>query len=421
MVTNYRSSEMKLIKKTYLSTLKWLLPAIIIGIGYSYLMIEYIEHEETDEFLTYEMERLKAYHKEHGALPEYHKVADILPNVQYKTPIFRDTLMLEPGDNEMVPYRELLFSIKHKGKDFTIVLRHLLLGRDDMLEGTLLIVTGLLLVFILFVLLALRNITGKVWNPFYNTLDKLVNYNLSAPIPTLKSSNIEEFEKLNKVVTTLLDKISKDYQVNKEFNENISHELQTHLAIIRTKTEKLLNAVKNDHANLKEIKAIYSSVNKLSQIQRSLVLLNKIEIGEFNSISVFNLKNIVQQSLTTFEEVIQLKEIKLTTSLSDCEVNMDAGLAEILISNLIKNAIVHNIAKGTIEIHLSNESLTISNSSDTYTENPKKLLNRFEKGKNGTTGIGLSIVNQICQLYHFKLDYQVKSDRTHIITISFEK
>lgn len=412
---------MKLIKKTYLSTLKWLLPAIIIGIGYSYLMIEYIEHEETDEFLTYEMERLKAYHKEHGALPEYHKVADILPNVQYKTPIFRDTLMLEPGDNEMVPYRELLFSIKHKGKDFTIVLRHLLLGRDDMLEGTLLIVTGLLLVFILFVLLALRNITGKVWNPFYNTLDKLVNYNLSAPIPTLKSSNIEEFEKLNKVVTTLLDKISKDYQVNKEFNENISHELQTHLAIIRTKTEKLLNAVKNDHANLKEIKAIYSSVNKLSQIQRSLVLLNKIEIGEFNSISVFNLKNIVQQSLTTFEEVIQLKEIKLTTSLSDCEVNMDAGLAEILISNLIKNAIVHNIAKGTIEIHLSNESLTISNSSDTYTENPKKLLNRFEKGKNGTTGIGLSIVNQICQLYHFKLDYQVKSDRTHIITISFEK
>lgn len=88
---------MKLIKKTYLSTLKWLLPAIIIGIGYSYLMIEYIEHEETDEFLTYEMERLKAYHKEHGALPEYHKVADILPNVQYKTPIFRDTLMLEPG------------------------------------------------------------------------------------------------------------------------------------------------------------------------------------------------------------------------------------------------------------------------------------------------------------------------------------
>lgn len=410
---------MKLIKKTYLSTLKWLIPAVLIGTVYCYLMIEYIEHEETDEFLTYEMERLITYHEENGALPEYHKVADIISDVHYDTPIFKDTLLLEPGDNEMVPYRELRFSINHKGKDFSIVLRHLLLGHDDMLEGTFFIVTGLLLIFLLFVLLAIRTITGKVWNPFYNTLGKLLKYDISSPVPDLQTSKIDEFEQLNKVLATLLNKISKDYHINKEFNENISHELQTHLAIIRTNTEKLLNDLNEENTDIKEIKSIYSSVNKLSQIQRSLVLLNKIENGEFNTRSDFNLLETVQQSLTIFEEVIDLKQIKLITAMDDCHLNMDMGLAEILISNLIKNAVIHNIEKGVINIHLSEEVLIIRNSSNSFTDNPKKLLNRFEKGEDGTTGIGLAMVNQICENYGFRLDYTIAEDLTHTISISF--
>lgn len=410
---------MKLIKKTYLSTLKWLIPAVLIGTAYCYLMIEYIEHEETDEFLTYEMERLNAYHEENGALPEYHKVADIIPDVHYDTPIFKDTLLLEPGDNEMVPYRELRFSINHKGKDFTIVLRHLLLGHDDMLEGTLLIVTGLSIVFLLFILLALRNITGKVWNPFYNTLGKLLKYDISKPVQDLQTSKIDEFEQLNKVLTTLLNKISRDYQTNKEFNENISHELQTHLAIIRTNTEKLLNEVKQEKTDVKEIKSIYNSVNKLTQIQRSLVLLNKIENGEFNTPSDFNLKETIRQSLATFKEVIELKQIKLITTLEDCHLNMDIGLAEILISNLIKNAIIHNIEKGVIDIYLSEDVLIVRNSGTSYREDPKQLLNRFESGQEETTGIGLAIVDQICKVYGFQIDYTITKDLVHTISISF--
>lgn len=410
---------MKLIKKTYLSTLKWLIPAVLIGTAYCYLMIEYIEHEETDEFLTYEMERLNAYHEENGALPEYHKVADIIPDVHYDTPIFKDTLLLEPGDNEMVPYRELLFSINHKGKDFTIVLRHLLLGRDDILEGTLFVVTGLLLVFLLFVFLALRVITGKVWNSFYYTLGKLLKYDISKPVPDLQTSKIDEFEQLNKVLTTLLNKVAQDYQINKEFNENVSHELQTHLAIIRTNTEKILNDIKDENSDIKEIKSIYNSVNKLSQIQRSLVLLNKIENGEFNTRSDFNLQVTVRQSLATFEEVINLKQIKLTTTLGDCHLNMDIGLAEILISNLIKNAVIHNIEKGVIDIHLSEDVLIIRNSGTSYREDPKHLLKRFERGEDGSTGIGLAIVDQICKVYGFRLNYTITKDLWHTISISF--
>ncbi|MCO6499868.1 MAG: HAMP domain-containing histidine kinase [Vicingus serpentipes] len=410
---------MKLIKKTYLSSLKWLIPAILIGSGYCYWMIEYIEHEETDEFLTYEMERLIVYHDKHDDLPEYHKVADIISDVYYAQPVFKDTLMLESGDNEMVPYRELRFSIKHKEKDFTIVLRHLLLGHDDMLEGTLMIVTGLLLIFLFFVFLALRNITGKLWNPFYNTLNKLLHYNISEPVPELSETKIDEFEQLNTVLTTLLNKIYQDYRTNKEFNENISHELQTHLAVMRTTVEKILNNWEDKNANIKEVKSIYTSINKLSQIQRSLSLLNKIENGEFNNRLDINLKNIVDQSLKTYKEIIDLKHLKLNLSINNSNHTMDSGLAEIMVVNLIKNAVIHNTENGVIGIYLDKDKLIVKNTGTTFHEDPRQLMKRFSKGEDGDTGIGLAIVDQICKIYHFSLDYSITKEFIHTIFVSF--
>ena len=149
---------------------------IIIGSFFAFYMIEYISYEETDEFLTYEMERLIEYHKENNDLPDFNNVDDIIEDVIYSEPFFKDTLLLESGDNEMVPHRELRFTINHNGRNFTIVLRHLLLGRDDIAQGTLLIIAGLVALFALFLILTLNLVTGKIWNPFYKTLDKIIRF-----------------------------------------------------------------------------------------------------------------------------------------------------------------------------------------------------------------------------------------------------
>src|SRR5690606_14909965 len=144
-------------------------------------MIQYISYEETDEFLTYEMNRLITYHKEYNQLPEFHKVAEIIPEASYKTPVFKDTSLLETADGEFVPHRELRFSIEHKGKDVGIVLRHLLLGTDDVFEGTLMIVGGLTALFLLFIFITLSYTSKKIWHPFYITLKKLQLFKISDP------------------------------------------------------------------------------------------------------------------------------------------------------------------------------------------------------------------------------------------------
>ena len=95
---------------------------------------------------------------------------------------------------------------------------------------------------------------------------------------------------------------------------------------------------------------------------------------------------------------------------------MDAGLAGILINNLIKNAVKHNLQQGYITIKLTAEKLEIENSGPEFKGNPDSLLQRFSKGENGNIGIGLAIVKQICELYHFTLSYKI-SEKNHKITV----
>lgn len=389
---------------------------IVIGSFFAFFMIKCISYEETDEFLTYEMERLIEYHKANNDLPDFNNVDDIIEDVKYDEPFFKDTLLLESGDNEMVPHRELRFSINHNGRDFTIVLRHLLLGRDDIAQGTLLIITGLVTLFALFLILTVNMVTGKIWNPFYKTLDKITRFKISESVPVFEKTSIDEFNTLNSTLQNLLKKISDDYRHNKEFNENASHELQTHLAIIKANAGKLLDKQQEDAQNIDELNKIYSAATKLSQAQKSLLLLSKINNMEFSNNVSLNLAEVLLSSLETFTEAINIREIKISREIKPCTVFMDTGLAEIFINNLIKNAVKHNIQQGYITVKLTAEMLEIENSGPEFKENPDSLLQRFSKGENGNIGIGLAIVKQICELYHFTLTYAI-SEKNHKIIV----
>lgn len=386
-------------------------------------MIEFISYEETDEFLTYEMQRLERYHAVQNDLPEFHKVADILPDVVYSKPFFKDTMLLEPGDNEMVPHRELYFTINHKGQPFTIVLRHLLLGRDDIAEGTLLIMSGLLLLLAASLILILNIVTRRLWKPFYDTLKRISKFKIGSSPPGLNKSNIDEFNVLNNTIENLLVKIDSDFKRNKEFNENLSHELQTQLAIIRNTTENIINqkGTNEDSITARGLKSIYSSVNKLYQVQKSLMLLSKIGNLEFNKTTNINFRDIAEQVLEKYSEAFALRKIKISLDMDNCHLSIDSGLAEIMANNLFKNALKHNINNGYVLVKLNAQSLIIENSGVQYKGNPEQLFQRFSKGENGNYGIGLSIVKQICELYSYHISYTIEENSKHIIQVLFKQ
>ncbi|MDX9845686.1 MAG: HAMP domain-containing sensor histidine kinase [Tenuifilaceae bacterium] len=383
-------------------------------------MIRFVIYEETDEFLTYEMNRLVKYHAIHNDFPEYNNVSRLIEGVRYNSPVFKDTSLLETGDNEMVPYRELFFTINHKGDDVTIVLSHLLVGNDDIFEGTLLIVVGLLLLIAVTFLLMIKHVSGRIWRPFYQTLQKITSFRITEPVPTFSQTGIDEFNTLNTTVEALLNKIVHDYKRTKEFNENASHELQTHLAVIRSSVEMLLNEKMFDEQNYGKLKAIHSAFVKLSQTQRSLLLLSKIGNQEYSNVVLVNFDNTIRQSLDFFREAIELRGISLQCKISECKLRVDGGLAEILVTNLLKNAVKYNVEGGYFSIELNQQQLIIKNSGLPYGGNPADLLERFQKGSQGNLGIGLAIVKQICDLYHFSITYHI-DDSNHSIQIKFSE
>src|SRR5947209_9729918 len=107
-----------------------------------------------------------------------------------------------------------------------------------------------------------------------------------------------------------------------------------------------------------------------------------------------------------FEEIFQGKELTLTYNLDDKEIYASRYLAEILLSNLISNAIRHNYPGGEIIINLTGDCLTIKNTGHNEPLPEEKIFTRFHKssGSEGS-GLGLTISRQICENFNFLLDY----------------
>jgi signal transduction histidine kinase len=101
------------------------------------------------------------------------------------------------------------------------------------------------------------------------------------------------------------------------------------------------------------------------------------------------------------------------------KVGMNPELAEMMISNLLKNAIVHNREGGTIQIRLTASAVTVTNSSDAPMLDETQIFKRFYKSSSSksSSGLGLAIVKSIASLYNFRVTYSF--DGNHIFSVHF--
>ena len=126
--------------------------------------------------------------------------------------------------------------------------------------------------------------------------------------------------------------------------------------------------------------------------------------------------------LENFEDIIESKNISIIKNFDDqIFVSADPSLISILLLNLLKNSIYHNLTSGSIEITTNPNSLVIKNTGKTLDINPEDLFNRFTKSssKPDSLGLGLSIVKKICEYYNYSVQYTF-NDSFHIITIVFK-
>ncbi|HWY38453.1 MAG TPA: HAMP domain-containing sensor histidine kinase [Bacteroidia bacterium] len=418
---------MKLISRTILYFVFISLPLLVIAGFISYTVIKSDVKEGTDESLWMEklntLKLIRSFKEPHNVIISYDSLSKITyVNTKPKGFSFSDTMIFEKEENEKVNYRILRSYTEANGHTYLVTLAKPTFEEDELIKGlvsSLLIVTGFLILSFFIV----NWILSKwLWKPFYKTIETLDGYDLkNNPRVHFSSSSIKEFDKLNEALDKMTGKIYTDFTFQKEFTENAAHEMQTPLAVMKAKLDLLIQSPNLREEEMNQLQAMDNSVSKLAALNKALLLLAKIENNQFKDIAEMSLQKTLERVLGNYESMIESKELSVIKTIrNDHVINMNPVLCEILISNLLQNAIRHNTQKGNIKIELQDNSLSISNNGNPLQIDPREMFVRFKKNNASqeSLGLGLSIVKSIVDAYSLQINYSY-SDSMHTFTVIF--
>ncbi|MFH1000145.1 MAG: HAMP domain-containing sensor histidine kinase, partial [Bacteroidota bacterium] len=323
---------------------------------------------------------------------------------------------------ELEEYRQV-FAVKNiNGSYYSITVTKSKIESEDLL-ATLALVTVMAMLLLTGTLIFVnRRVARSVWLPFYKNLQIIEQFSANEKKPViLEETGITEFDKLKSVLTGLTKHIISDFQNQKQFSEDVSHELQTPLAIISSRLEILLNDSELSQHHAEVLQSIYSSVRRLSKLNKELILLSKIENNQFSGNETINLKILAVEKLDEFNELIRLKNLNVETSLDDdFIIETNPVLAGILVNNLLSNSINHTPEGGKIKIKTSAGKLSFCNSGNSEIPEPEKLFDRFYKvdPSSGSVGLGLAIVKKICDIQNLSVQY-IYTKSLHCFDLKF--
>lgn len=291
---------------------------------------------------------------------------------------------------------------------------------EDLVRNILLITLAVSLVLLLALILINRFFFNRLWRPFYSILSKMKAFEITST-EALKTepTGIDEFLELNASVVALAERVRKDYRELKNFTDNASHEMMTPLAIITLKLDSLLQTGGLSAQQAVLIDEIYLAAGRLSRLHRSLLLLAKIENNMISDIHDINFSELVVAKMSQFQELLDNNQLKMECRIEDTQVQMSRFLGDILLNNLISNAIRHNLQGGEIKVELDQDAFRISNTGRDM-DASSRMFDRFSKSPESEgMGLGLAISKQICNLYGFQLNY-VHADNRHNFSVQFQ-
>jgi signal transduction histidine kinase len=409
---------MKLLAKTSLIYLLTTLLVFVIGGLVFYYNLRKIVDEETTERLYTEKSQVEDFVKAHDTIPGNSFTSeDFLAFQKSEKTIpqkITDTTFFSKEEGEDLPFRQLSFSINAKGNNYSVLISKNLFETDDLVEAILTSFSVIIAVLLVVILTVNRIAAGKLLKPFFNTVNQLHAYKLDEHKSlSFSGTTTSEFRELNSALQKMTEKISDDYRNLKAFTENASHELQTPLSVIMASTENLLQQENLDEKQLEAIRGIHQTARKLSKLNQTLLLLAKIENRQFAEKEKVNLGESITSRLELYAELITHKEITLKKNIGEnVFILIHPVLAEVMISNLITNAIRHNSKGGIILIELDSEKIRVCNSGDALHSDGEKLFERFykENTSSESTGLGLSLVKQVAETNGMRVNYSYREN-----------
>lgn len=336
--------------------------------------------------------------------------------------LYADTLIFEKTDQEFDEYRKLTSTFEFKGKLYKLEIVKAHLETEEIIST---IVLSLALTFLLMLgvfYFTTRYFSAKLWQPFHDTLSKLKMFEIEKSSKlVLSDSSVEEFNILNKSILELTERTQNAFLNQKQFTENASHEMQTPLAVIQSQLEMWIGDPAMTEVQSEKIRILLDAIQRLSKLNKTLLLLAKIDIQQFPDRENNDLRLLVEKILSYFEGHQENLQIDLTLNLEETVfIEANATLLDVLLTNLIKNAFLHTNKEGMIHIRTSQSGFEIRNSPGGEALFPDRLFQRFSKQSTNkeSWGLGLAIAKKICDVNGWSLEYKFQGTE-HVFIVSF--
>jgi len=401
------------------------LTVLFAGAVIYFFAINYFANKQLDRNLTQGLAEAEEYLKTTGTEPQQydldqdHAVFIKTDRIELERRYF-DTTYHNYREDRMEAGRAVEDLCKARGANYKVTITVSRENTKYLVEMITLITLALMAGLLVVLFITNKYILNGLWKPFHHTLKAVKDFNLADSARFSDTpSKVEEFTELNLAIHEMANRVRSDYQQLKEFTENASHELMTPLAVVTTKLDTLIQDETLRPDQLSQITDIYASISKSTRLNQSLLLLSKLDHQMIRDEENINLKITILEKILQFQELIKNREIVIQHQLSDKYIHASKFLVDILLNNLFSNAIRHNLKFGTIHVTLTNEQLIVANSSSATKLPANQLFGRFQKGKESQgSGLGLSIIQNICRQYHFELSYQYQ-DELHMFIIFF--
>ena len=411
---------MKLLSYTYrkLALLLFLLMAVW-GVLFYYAIIDEVVDETDDTLENYgEILMESALHdpsilETEGSLMSFYKFTPISEEEgRHYRQVFYDATVYIELEDEDEPVRVMCTAFRMPdGQYYELKLMISILERDDMVEAMLWYLGALFLLFLICTSIGIQLVLKGVFRPLHRLLDWLHCIQPGKEVPPLDNpTKIREFRQLSDAALDMGNRSYKAYEEQKQFIENASHELQTPLAIVRGKVELLAEGEGMTEQQMEQLDEIYATLGRAVKLNKSLLLLSRIENGQYTEMEDVSVDEILDELLPDLMDIYEHKQVRLIRKREEQPfiIRCNHSLAQILVSNLVKNSLLHNREGGELQVLTTPTSLVIKNTGDVPLDG-EKLFRRFYHGMDGkkdSTGLGLAIARSIALSSSLKLTYE---------------
>lgn len=336
------------------------------------------------------------------------KLLAVMPDTN-KYPVLSDTTIYDSELEVERAHKKKVALLNVDGKYYEVILtkqiEDFMRLREDIFGS---LIPAFILLAVSFVVFSYL-LSGYYFRPFNRILGLMRTYKVGqhSEVKKIVTSTLE-FNKMQDLFHEMIYRIESDYKRLKEYTEHMAHEIQTPLTIIRNKTENLIsdNTVMDKHSET--VKIIYEETNHLSKLGTTLNLLTKIENNEFNNAVNVATKPVIEKHISSVSEILKLKSLSIETDLlQKHSLFIDPILFDIIVKNLLNNAINYATSKGPIKIQTGKNRLMFTNYGEKLPFPGEKVFERFKRNGNSRSslGLGLALVKKICDLNNLVIEY----------------